>query len=212
MCCFIFCYWLCLQEFYYIDGTELRLNDGTVIKTAEEISEDRFSYFWKEDDETIVVPKQDIKAINYFSLRVPGRQPKKKFKTLRQRRIPGKKVFFDRDGDTYLRFQHVDSAGRNMEGRMAYNLMQELQVLSSEAEKGIEFKFVIDRIRKGTMVSIDFYNYNGKRMFHAKFDMDGKWAAKAVKRRRPASQTFGTAPGLTLERIALVEVYSERKQ
>lgn len=197
---------LCWQETYFVDGTTFVLTDGTVIKTLAEIDQDAHTYHWIEDGEPVSLTKSTVERIDYFSFRLLGRAPKKAYKNIHQRRIKGQAIAFQRDGKTHLRVHHVDSAGRSMEGKQLHNLCEPLKIVD-ETQQPLTIRARLNRVKKESLVEIHFFNFDGKRVFSAHFDL--RRDAFEVKDDETVLE-FQLPTGLDVKHIGLVEVASVR--
>jgi len=103
-------------EFYYLDGTLFEMEDGTVVKTAADIRETPWFYYWDEENVEVRFAKNRVRSIGYFSMRVEGRRPPKSYRKAVQRRISGHPVIYSRDGARYLKVRHISPSGRPTEG------------------------------------------------------------------------------------------------
>ncbi len=207
--------WFCLvlyyQEFYYIDGVELHLVNGTVIKTAAELHEDQYSYTWVEDGLTIAIEKFRVKSIRHFSMRVKGRIPHKTYKTAAQRRISGKPITYRWEGATYLKCRHVDRRGRAAEGGVALNVVKELRIAGRD-ETGLMLLTTFSKITAKTRIIFRFYDMKGKIIHEAFADMDRVSGSRKKRQRKNAGTYSFTTPSLDPESLGLIEVTSTKKE
>ena len=190
---------LFFQGHYYIDGVEIHLRDGTIIKTAAEIVDERLFYRWEEDGMVVSVEKNKVSAIRYFSMRVKGRPPVKHTKTLIQRRISGKPVTYKYKEVRYFKFRHVDDRGRTAEGR-APNQLKQLKQIEGESEGYHTLEAVFAKTVPGTRVSFRFYNLEGRIMAKAFAQI------KEKPEKTEPPYRFSVPNTIDLDKLGLVEV------
>jgi hypothetical protein len=194
----------CFQGHYYIDGTEIHLDDGTVIKTSAEVKLERLFYTWVEEGFPVSVSRDNVRSIQYFSMRVEGEPPLKTVRTIVQRRISGRPVLYQSQGKQFLKHRHVDTRGRSAEGR-APNILKTLSVgetAPGSAYRPLEADF--SKTMPGTTVTFRFYDLTGKLQCQA-FAMIQKKRGKDSMR---YSLQIPTA--VAVEGLGLVEVITEQ--
>ncbi len=194
------------QEHHYIDGVELTLNDGTVIKTASDLNEDRLFYTWEEEGTTVSIERKKVRSIQYFSMRVKGPAPRKKTKTAVQRRISGLPVAYERKGVTFFKVMHVDARGRNADGSPVPNRVKELfkgGMQGSDHLLSVDFS----QTRKDTLARFRFYSQKGQLLCQS-FVPVGDPVSKDRKS-KTERYNFTVPAAINLEKLGLVEVFSE---
>ena len=190
------------ETFYYLDGVEIHLVNGTIIKTASSLKEDLYFYSWEEGSVTVNIEKNQVKTIRFFSMRIPGKAPKKKSKTYAQRRLTGKPAAFSRNGDLYLRYRHVDRSGRSAEGNKIPNRVREIAV-ENQGEPGFRILVVnFVETTPETNAVFRFYNLEGKRLYETVLSIEPQ--KKREKKARP--YRIKIPEGVPLKKIGLVEV------
>lgn len=203
--------WFLLQESYFLDGTEFILTDGTTIRTAQEIDIDAHHYSWREGGEFILIPKAKVRKVNFFSLRVPGRAPKRSYKNIHQRRVNGRPAVYQKGDREYLRFRHVDYRGRSVEGFLAYNIVTEIAVVNDK--DSISLAVDLLQVRPDSIIEFHFFGINGKPLLTLNVDVFDALTKRV--RKRDKLDTWQTRVPLTdgfdLHKIGLVEVVSSLK-
>ena len=192
------------QGHYYIDGTEIHLDDGTIIKTSSEVKMERLFYTWFEEGVAVSVSRDHVRTINYFSMRVEGQPPLKIPRSRIQRRLSGKSVLYESNGNRFLKFRHVDGRGRSAEGRSA-NVLKVLQVhdpQANETYRAVSAQFA--KTQPGSQVTFRFYNLRGELQTESSLSIDKK------KGRGEATYSFEIPANLDVAQLGLVEVISQR--
>ena len=204
------------QDFYYLDGVEIRMDNGTIIKTTANVIEDRLFYSWNEDGYNVTLAKERIVSLRYFSVRVKGRQPYAKSKTVSQRRLSGRPIAYEAGGKVFLKCRHVNGKGRSVEGTpLALNIVTNMTELQNNVDgKVMEVNF--QKTTPGSRASFRFYDLKGKRLSTSYLNIPaGKGKKKGKKRKKgkksePQKMTL-TVPGeFDLFKVGLVEVVSEK--
>ena len=204
---FFFCFWF-LGEFYYLDGTILHLDNQVTLKTAEEIREDHYHYFWREEGVYVSVEKHRVKALEYFSLRVPGKRPGKSFPSTVQRRIEGRPIVYQKGGSSYLKFRHVDRKGKSAEGAVLLNQLKALKV-DQLGEKNQSLTAVFSKVTPHSTTRIVFYDRQGRLLYQAFLEMSGTSGSLRKKRKKGRVFQFETPSISDFNQLGLVEVVSE---
>ncbi|MCB1045146.1 MAG: hypothetical protein KDC35_19545 [Acidobacteria bacterium] len=190
---------LVFQEYYYVDGMTFTMKDGTVFKTIADVKEDHYNYRFIEGTEEIVLSREWVRSVDYFSFRLLGRRPARPYKNIHQRRIQGTGITYERDGLVHMRVRHVDAYGKNMEGRQAHNLVQRLWCVHAK-ENETQFSLIIDRATKG-LLEITFYDFKGQPKHRATLEITNDDTSQL---------NFSIHKEMDLKDIGLVEVSSVR--
>ncbi len=194
----LFCLMGLFQEYYYVDGIEFLLSDGTIIKTLADVEEDNFNYRFKEGTELIVIPKNRVGSMDYFAFRLLGRRPPKKYENIHQRRIAGLSIIFERNGKQHLKFRHTDHHGRNMEGKVYQNILRFLW-LETSGDDSTTFSYRIDRVHPGRILQVTFYTFEGKPISRANIKTGDKES-------KSSEGSFDIRHVIELNKVGLVEV------
>ncbi len=180
------------------------MKSGLIIKTTAELKEDKFFYSWLEDGVPAQVEKRNVRTIKYFSMKVSGTPPKTQKVTAAQRRLTGKPIHYERDGQLYLKCRHIDDKGRSQEGGGALNYVREIQV-GSVADGYRQLKLVLRSETPGSIINLKFYNRRGKLVARADADI------KTSKKKNQTSDPMITLDAsLDMKALGLIEVSSEK--
>lgn len=200
------------EETHFVDGVEILLKNGTLIKTSAEVKEDLFFMTWREEGHFVSISKEDIRRVDYFSLLVPGPAPKDLSGTVTMRRIKGTPVHYDRNGETHFRFVHVDKRGRSTEGRVNLNRLADMKILGSDMESGVRLGLDFQSVTEGSRVAVRFYNMRGKLLHTSEIEVDKVDRSKKEKKKGMMSCEIVVFDSIDLENIGLIEVLSEAGQ
>ena len=196
------------EEHYYLDGVEIRLVNGTVIKTASPLKEELYFYSWEEGSATVNLEKNQVESIQFFSMRVPGRAPQKKTKTAAQRRLTGKTAAYSHGGRVYFRYRHVDRTGRSAEGKMVPNRVNEMRV-ENKGEAGFQLIGVrFKEITPNTRAVFRFYNLKGARIYESFLNIP----SPVKKQKKQATFHIKLPEGVKPQEIGLIEVITQVTQ
>ena len=193
-----------VQDHHYLDGVEILMRDGSIIKTISDLREDRFFYTWEEEGTTVSVEKKKVRSIRYFSMLVKGPAPRKKTKTALQRRISGQPIAYQRDGATYLKVMHVDARGRSADGTPVPNRVKEL-FQSGHTDTDHEMAVDFQKSEAGTLARFRFYSLRGKLLFQTVITID----KSSGKKKKIVQYPFTIPNSIDLKKLGLVEVFSE---
>jgi len=189
-------------EFYYLDGTLFEMEDGTVVKTAADIRETPWFYYWDEENVEVRFAKNRVRSIGYFSMRVEGRRPPKSYRKAVQRRISGHPVIYSRDGARYLKVRHISPSGRPTEGLPIADYVAEIGV-QPKPGAATECAVHMRREQAGSRIGIAFFDLQGKGLFTYFLEID-------PAKRRPVKgghvYTFQLPAAIDVATIGLVEV------
>ena len=193
---------LLFGEVYYLDGTELHLKNGTIVRTAAAIKETQWAYFWDEEGVEVRFAKNLVRSVGFFTMRVEGRRPAKIYKTATRRRISGRPVIYRRQGEQYLKVRHILASGRPAEGLPNGNQVGELGI-RPRPDESTECLAYMARLEAGANLSFTFYDLKGNRRFTRYLDLDASQAKKEGKRR---FFSFSLPASIEVAEIGLVEV------
>jgi hypothetical protein len=194
------------SEFYFLDGHAFHLQNGVIVKTVAEVSENRLFYNWQEGESYISIEKRNVKTVELFSLKVPGRKPRTVFKNTTRRRISGIPVAYEnKKGETLLKTRHVNQRGRSMEGKPVPNRVERL--VMDQAAQGSVFTVEFDKTTANTNVELRFYNLKGDLEAKAFLEVaDPKTNDKLIRNGKTYSWNFGLSDRIQVKKIGLVEV------
>ena len=202
----MFCF-LLFNEYYYLDGVEFHLHDGSIIKTAAEFEEDPYYYTWFEEGVPVTIEKKRVRSIQYFSMKVAGRPPKKPYKNSVQRRITGRPVGFSRDGRFFLPCRHVYPNGRSAEGANIPNYVKEIE--QGQAQNGDLWQLEAQFTKTSPGYEVEFRLYSLKGGLLLKTFCQSDDLAKG-KPKKPALFAFFVPSTMDLQQIGLVEVINKK--
>lgn len=197
---------LLLGEFYYLDGIEFRLLDGTIIKTAAEVEEDRFTYSWEEDGVRVNLSKTRVRSFTTFSMRVPGRPRALRYRTKVQRRISGRPISYQRGGRTFLKCRHVNEKGLSNEGGAAPNQVREVEWRDAGGAHENELIAYFVKSTAGSTVSFSFYDTRGVKLYEAFVVVKDSIKPRKKKKKGLAEARFTVPAELELGLFGLLEV------
>ena len=197
-------FFLLLQagEVHYLDGVSFTLLDGTLVKTAEKVSEDRLGYTWREEGVLVVLAKVRVKDVEYFSMKVPGVAPRKKQPTAAQRRLSGLPAAYQVEGRTYLKCRHIDGRGRSTEGFGSRNRVAEIRVTGINEVGRHSLQATFAKVTPASLITFRFYDLRGRLLFQSLLPME---TASPVGG-EPFRHHFSLPGHLDLKQIGLVEV------
>ncbi len=181
-----------LGEFYFIDGLEFLLVDGTIIKTAAEVQEDRFTYSWEEEGMRVNLSKTRVRSVTPFSLKVSGRAKSLAYKNRVQRRISGRPIHYQREGRTFLKCRHVNEKGMSNEGGAAPNQVAEVEWLDAGGAAENEAIAYFVKSTAGSTVSFSFYDLRGVKLYETSVRVEG--ARKPRKKKKALQPVRFTVP------------------
>ena len=199
-----------LQEYYYIDGTEFQLSDGTRILTLSDVSTDLYNYYWYEDGAYISISKSIIKKVDFFSIQELGRKPKTRVKNIHERRIRDQPVVFTKDGVKYLRVLHVDPQGKSIEGLLRDNKVVSLSI-DETGEENV-YHFELELARQDQLMEFHFYNMKGKRIGTAMVDLEMFPVSRKEKKQGRLNGFFKLPRTMNPNEFGLVEATSSKRR
>lgn len=199
-------FFLCFQNGYFVDGTEFRLVDGTVIKTLSPVEFTAHTISWQESGHNLVYASQVVREVRYFSIFVPGPPPLRITPTTRQKRIDSQPVFYQADGKTLLRFRHVNASGRSMEDTITFNICREIRVTAFEGGHATELTVQVAAYREGSRMVFSFFDFEGRSILRSMADLTGK------AKKEMSEIVLKIDDGLALEACALLEIHTEAVQ
>ena len=208
--CLLYCLLAFQEDHHYIDGTVLTLRNGTVIKTAYEVKEDRFFYSWREEGTYISIEKQKVKSVDYFSVLVPGPAPRIKVQPAIMRRISGASVAYEVRGATMLKCRHVDVRGRSTEGGFTYNRVEHMKVAGEPGQGYRPMEARFSKVTKGTQAKIRIYSLKGELLYQTEFEVDEVSRSRREKREGTMTYKFQMPAEIDPQQVGLVEIISRK--